>query len=563
MARHYVHPQALLEAGKLALGGVSLAVVLVVLAQLAYPQTRALPQTRIGGKSYGYQSEQQIVADIIALHQQKMRITSGSQVLMYTPKDLGIKLSATKDAEQAVKYDWRERLIPFSFLFERREIPQYSFSVDEAKAKQFANSLKRYDKAPVDAAVRLEGDKVTVIQQQDGYSYNADQLVKDMKDLQLTRTMNVVLEPAVVQPAITNQIALETSATLQQRLQKPLTVQAAGKSITADAPLLASWVVMTADAQNKKLQVNYDKEKIKQWLAGFAQQVYIPGSPRTVTMVDGEVVSEVNAADGRALDIVATADAMVAAAVANQPTAEGKVQPVVRIAQTNRSYTRSSKGLQALITYWDQSNAGTWGVVVQDFSGNISASLNPNRQFTSASVYKIYIAYVVYTKVDNGEFGMGSPTNNGNTVSGCLDIMIVRSDNACARALGDMVGWNANNGMLHARGFTSTSIAQGAQLTTPQDAANYLVQLENGSLLSAANRNALLYKLGHNIYRYAIPAGSAGHSANKLGAAGVFNHDVAIVYHPKGKYVLAVFSQGSNHYRIRDLARQISNVMSQ
>jgi hypothetical protein len=69
--------------------------------------------------------------------------------------------------------------------------------------------------------------------------------------------------------------------------------------------------------------------------------------------------------------------------------------------------------------------------------------------------------------------------------------------------------------------------------------------------------------MGHNIYRYAIPAGSTGHSANKLGAAGAYNHDVAIVYHPKGAYVLSVFSYGSNHAQIRELARQISAVMSQ
>ncbi|HUS25772.1 MAG TPA: serine hydrolase [Nevskiaceae bacterium] len=551
-------------AAKAALEGVALAVLLTVSAQLLYPPSRTLPQTSIGGKSYAYQTKQHIAADIAALQNQKLHITSGSQTLSYAPKDMGINFAGTKDAEQATEYNWRERLVPFSIFFERRDIPNYGFTVDEPKARQFAATLKKYDKAPVDAAVRLEGAKVVVVKQQDGYSYDADHLVKAMKDIKLTSALHVTLQPKVVQPKITDDVAVAAANSMQQRLQKPLTVQAGGESVIADSATLASWAVLVPDAQNQKLHITYDKEKIKQWLAPFAQQVYTPGSPRTVTLLDGEVTGEANAADGQALDANATADAIIAAGIANQPTAAGKIQPVVRAAQTNRTYTRSSKGLQALLNYWDASNAGTWGIVLKDFSGNISASINPNRQFTSASVYKIYIAYVVYTKVDSGEFGMESSAGNGYTVAGCLDRMVVRSDNGCAHALGDMIGWEANNGMLHAKGFSSTSIVEGAQITSAQDTTSYLIQLQNGSLLSAGNREAMLYKMGHNIYRYAIPAGSTGmHSANKLGAQGTFNHDVAIVYHPKGTYVLSVFSQGSDHYRIRELARQVAAVMGQ
>lgn len=555
----------LLKSGlKMAFEGAALAVIAVVIVQLAYPQSRALPQTKIGGKSYNYQSKAQIAADIAYMHQQKMHIISGPHILEHTPKELGITFAGAEDAKQATSYGWRERLIPFSLMFERREIPHYSFTVDEAKAKRFAATLKQYDKAPVDAAVRLEGTKAEVIKQQNGFVYDVDRLVPAIKSFELANSMSVILEPKVVQPSITNQAAAETAASLQQRLQVPIALNAVGKSITADPALLASWTVLTSDAENKKLHISYDREKIKQWLATFAPQVYNPGTPRTVTMLDGVVTSGANAADGWALNIDATADAVMAAAAANQPTVDGKMSPVIRSAQTVRNYSRSSQGLQALFNYWDESNAGTWGIMLKDFSGTISASINPSRQFTSASVYKLYIAYVVYAKVDNGEFGMGSPTSNGNTVAGCLDIMIVRSDNACAHALGDMIGWSANDGMLHAKGFGLTSITQGNQLTTAQDTTAFLMQLQGGSLVSAGNRDALLYKMGHNIYRYAIPAGSSGmHSVNKLGVRGAYSHDVAIVYHPKGAYTLSVLSYGSSHARIRELARQVTAVMSQ
>jgi beta-lactamase class A len=546
------------------LGGILLAVGVSLATQLVYPQSRALPQTRIGGKSYGYQSKAQIAADIAAMSEQKLHIIIGSQTLESTPKELGITFASVKDAQQVVGYNWRERLVPFSFFFERREISYYAFTVNEAKAREYAMSLKRYNKAPVDAAVHVEDAKVTITKQQNGYAYDAEQLVAAIKHFKLTSGMAVTLQPTVAQPNITDKAAIEAGSTLQQRLQKPIVVKADGKSAMADSALLASWMVLTSDSQNKKLHIDYDKEKIKQWLVSFANEVYRPGAPRTVTMLDGVVTSGSEATDGLALNIDATAESVVSAATGNQLTVEGVTSPVIVTAQTIRKYTRSSQGLQALLNYWDESNPGTWGIVLKDFSGNISASFNPDRQFTSASVYKIYVAYVVYTKVDNGEFGMSSATDNGNNVSGCVELMIVRSDNSCAHALGDLIGWDANDGMLHVSGFSSTSIALGGALTTARDSANFLMQLQNGTLLSAGNRDTMLNMMGRNIYRYAIPAGSVGmHSANKLGALGAYNHDVAIVYHPKGTYVLSVFSYGSNHYRIRELARQVAAVMAQ
>jgi beta-lactamase class A len=556
--------RALRMALRTTIEGAALSIVAIVVVQLAYPHSTALPQTTIGGKNYGYQSAQQIALDIAALHNQKMHITSGAKTLEFTPKELGITFTGAEDAERAIVYDWRERLVPFSLLLERREIPSYGFTVDDTKARMLAVSLKQYDKAPVDATVHLEGTQAVIVKQQDGYTYDVEHVVAAIKNLKITSEMKVALQPQVTQPHITTSMAIEVGTALRQRLQKPITVQAADQSITADPALLASWTVLTPDVQNKKLHIGYDKQKIQQWLAPFAEQVYQPGTPRTVTMLDGVVTGGANAADGRALDVATTADALIAAASANDSAVRAAILPVTQSARTVRNYTRSSQGLQAFLDHWDQANSGTWGIVLKDLDGTISAGINPNRQFTAASVYKIYVAYVVYTKIDNGEFVMEQGTNNGNTISGCLDIMIVRSDNSCAHALGDMIGWEANNGMLHAKGFGSTSLAYGGQVTTAQDATNYLMQLQNGSLLSSGNSDALLYKMGHNIYRYAIPAGSPGiHSANKLGALGAFSNDVAIVYHPKGAYVLSVFSQGSNHSRIRELAREVSAIMNQ
>jgi beta-lactamase class A len=544
--------------------GVVVATVGSVLLQLAYPRFMTLPQTRLGGQSMGFKNRQQLLYTLAQKEQGALQIKSGDLVLQQKPADLGISFDMPKDVQTATHYTWKQRLVPFSFFTQVREVPHYSLKVDEAKAREYAKSLAAHDRAAINAVVKLEGTKVVVDKGQAGYSFAEPDMLAAIQQIHLDNAMVATVTPKVVEPDIPEHVALEAATILQQRLSKPLTIKVAEKTATFDTNTIAAWTKLTPDTANKKVVVEYDREKIKAALAPLASQVYAPSAPQTATYVDGAMASHTGGADGRALNTDASANAVVAALSENKETAEGSTQPVIFVQKIIRTYTRSSRGMQALLDYWDQSNGGTWGIVVRNFGGDISASINANRQFTSASVYKIYVAYVVYAKVNAGQMGMDSTTSTGQSVATCMEAMIVRSDNACAQALGDMVGWSNSNSLLYAKGFNSTSIAHGGQVTTATDAGNYLFALEAGSLLGGAQRSDLLGKMGRGIYRYAIPAGSSGmHVANKLGALGAFNHDVAIVYHPKGAYVLSVFTLGSSHAKIRELATQINALLNQ
>ncbi|HTE57529.1 MAG TPA: serine hydrolase [Verrucomicrobiae bacterium] len=544
--------------------GVILATVSSVVLQLAYPRFMTLPQTRIGGEAVGFRNRQQLFITLAHKEQGNLKIQSGDLTLQQKPADVGLGFDINKDIQTATQYSWKQRLVPFSFFTQVRDIPHYSLRVDEAKARAYALSLAAHDRAPINAAVKLEGTKVTIEKGQAGYSFVEKDMMAAIHATKLDRVMTTTIIPRVVEPEIPESVAVEAAGILQQRLSKPLTVKAADKEAIFDVATIATWTKLTPDPANKKLVVSYDREKVKAALAPLAAKVYVASAPQTATLVDGAIASHSGGQDGRALSTDATADAMVKALSENKESIEGSVQPVVFVQRATRTYTRSSRGVQALLDYWSQSNGGQWGVVVRNFGGDISASHNGNKQFTSASVYKIYIAYVVYTKVNGGQMSMDSATGNGQSVASCMELMIVRSDNGCATALGDMIGWGASNGMLYAKGFNSTTIAYGGQVTTPNDVANYLFALESGGLLSGAHRSDMLSKMGRGIYRYAIPAGSPGmHVANKLGALGAYNHDVAIVYHPKGAYVLSVFTTGSSHAKIRELAAQINALLNQ
>jgi len=537
----------------------------VLIAQILYPRSMALPNTTIGGKRYGYQNRSRIVGSIGELNNQKVRLQVGDKTLEHAPKEFGMTIDGTQDVDATLHYSLADRLIPFSLFFVQRVDKYITYQVDDGAAQAFAIQLAGHNKAPKNAIVKLKRGDVVVHQAQTGYAYDAPTVLDDIRTIKLTHGMTASLSPSVTEPEITDAMAAEAAAMLKQRLSTPLTLEVASKSIVFDRKVLASWTAMRLDRRTRSLRIVYDGKRVKRALAGLAKQVYIPAVSGVTTIRDGRPAGTSSAKPGRALDVEATAKAVIAAAEGNKPRADGRAVTVSPGSYMARTYTRSNRGMQALLDYWSQSHGGQYGIVMRQLSGgNISASVNANKQFRSASVYKIYIAYVVYTKVNAGQLSMKADVGNGKNVASCLELMIVRSDNGCGIALGNKIGWGANNGMLHAKGFGSTTLVHGGHLTTAQDTATFLAQLQAGALTHSAYDGSLLSMFGRQIWRYGIPAGSPGmHVANKLGTVAGFNNDVAIVYHPRGTYILTVMTYGSSFGSIRELATQVAALMSQ
>ncbi len=540
---------------------VSLTVGGVMVLQVAYPRSWALPQTRIGGQNFGLRSERAITQTINQVNTRGLQIEVGDTKLSHTPQEIGVRVNGAADAEKVTAYTWRERLMPFSLFFAQRNVPGYSTEINEPKARKFLESLAAYNKPAVDAQVKLQNAHAVLVPASPGYTYDANAMLPEVKELDITKDLTLELAPIVVAPAITDDTATKTAETINARVARPLTVEAAGKTIAIDGQTLSSLIIITPDPANKTFTVSYDRAKIAQALSKLASQVYAPATTGSTVLLDGEATDRGEGGNGRALSMDASIDAVVAAWNNDQTKATAVVRTVASTTRVTRMYTRSSKGLQALMTQWTQNNGGTYGIALRTMDGGISASYNGGGSFTPASIYKMYVAYVVYTKVANGEISLNSTTSTGASVGSCMEVMIVRSDNPCAHALGDMIGWQSGNPMLRAKGFGSTSL--GPLTTTANDTASLLVQLQSGSLLNGEHTSSLLSMMHRQVYRSGIPAGSSGAVANKVGFLGGLNHDAAIVYHPRGTYALVVLSSGSSFARIADLSRQISALMSQ
>ena len=535
---------------------------LIVAIQLVFPSNVTSPRTYIGGKAYGMQSKSAVISRINEINSKDATVVLQDKLISTDLASMGLAIDGAATVQKASSYRWYERLLPFSLLSTNNQSDFVLTTIDEAKASTFAKSLNQYNSSAVDANVTVNNLQVTVDPSKNGYEYKTELVKEALPRETLPSNLAVNIPATVSEPSIPTEAAQTAANAIKARLV-PLTVAAGEHAITISPETIASWIELQKDAKKGTINVTYSRDKVKTALGTFKSKLYISQIANSITLIDGEVKDQTTGAKGQMLQLETSTDAVIAAVTSNQKSASAVVQAITPQTVFNRSYTRSSKGIQALIDEWVITHSGVYGVSFRYLSGGINADTNGNRQFTSASIYKLYVADVVYNKVQAGELSIDTATSTGASVAVCIDAMIVRSDNDCAIALGNMIGWNANVSFLRSQGFGSTNLISGGFLTTASDTADLLVKLQNGTLVPTSSASSLISMMSRQIYRAGIPSGSIGSVANKVGFLGGLNHDAAIVYHPKGSYALVVMSSGSSFNAIADLSRKISAVMNQ
>lgn len=184
-----------------------------------------------------------------------------------------------------------------------------------------------------------------------------------------------------------------------------------------------------------------------------------------------------------------------------------------------------------------------------------------------ASIYKLFIAYGLFTRIDAGTLAYGDHVASGLTVRSCLRAMIEPSDNFCAQDLLAAVGKPWLNRLLHRNGFTGTTFwydGHRTKTTTTADVARVLTRLARGQLVSAASTERFERLLETQVWREAIPPGlpDGVKQASKPGtlwtATGVVQTDSAIVWGPRSRYVLVVMgSNGATTHAITRISKVV------
>jgi len=549
--------------------GAGLVISSVLLVQILYPPQLARPFTRLDDTSVGFWSKGRLAAYLkTSVASQPYQLAVASHEYKLAPAALGIALNTQATTQATTSYPLTQRLVPFSLLSHKRLDDDKS--VDKTK---LAANLQKFatdtEQGPANASLaKKNGVYSGVVPEKPGYVIDVSRLQQRL----LTAAPGSKLEvPRIaVQPKITEAMMTSALNDWRQQTSQPIAFELGGQTITIPATTLQQWAVVTPNQAADGVLITYDTAAMHSWLNGYAPRVYVAAKTATRYIVDDALASASAGANGAALNVDKSTDSLIAAfkAPATAPrTATATVDAIAFTSREVRSYSPTSHGIQTLINDWAAKyKAGTAAVSFQELGGQgRAASLNDGEQFFTASIYKLFVALYVYHQIETNQLSPSSQVaGNGKTVDACLEAMIVVSDNNCPEALGNQLGWGNIGAYAAQQGFSGTSFTDHAWSADTRDVASYLVKLNGGTLMNPVDTAALLDKMQRQIYRSAIPAGSAPSTVqDKVGFYGSYWHDAAIVHAPKATYVLVVFTNGPGAGAIKSLAAQIQQTLDQ
>lgn len=557
------------------LAGVLIVALLSVVAQLLYPANKALPMMRIGGLDVSAKDRSAVLAQL-------EEYALNGEVTVKTPSrewrakwhELGLSIDREASADAVVEYPVWERVIPFSSAFHVLQVRESSLIAlaDDERLRAFAEKLVAEDKlAARDATISIKDGHVQLDEAKNGYRYSVAEVKRQIQSVPMTANSSLELIPEPV-PFVRSKAELQAVATeAEQLLSRSLTLTVADKSYKPDRQLVGQWLTFSEEGEAKQLAVRLNKEAVKAYLEQIDRDIRIEAGTATVTLLDGQEIARTNAPSGRTVAVDTAIQAIEERLRASTPPAELLLQLVAvppKI-QHIRTYSQANSGLQALIRDWEAANYGDYGIIVRELGGeNRYADWQPDKDFVTASTYKMFLAYTVFIKMERGEIKSEQRTDMGWTVDECIREMIVNSTNPCAISLQNLVGWQTVDDMLREAGFPATMLNNrygGDKHSTVRDETNFLLRLHSGTLMSQEHSNYLLSLLKRQVWRAGIPSGVPRGTvvADKVGLYGSWVHDVAIVYGPKSTYILGIMSRGGSDPQFADLSRRVYNFFNQ
>ena len=102
----------------------------------------------------------------------------------------------------------------------------------------------------------------------------------------------------------------------------------------------------------------------------------------------------------------------------------------------------SEVDFQPVVDEWAKSVSGNRSVLIYDLNlDKIVGSYNVDEDYGTASLYKLFVVYEGYKRLENGTWdGNAKAGSTGYTISKCLDLAIRESHSPCAETLWGMIG---------------------------------------------------------------------------------------------------------------------------
>lgn len=556
--RHHKKALLILSGSALAICAVS------VVAQLTYPNDRTLPATELAGSFLTFQDADTVKQKLSLYDQRSFTLNIGNDSEKITPAKTGMTFVNDDNIRQVFSYPLALRFIPFSIFFQQKIVLQDTLrpTITASTLQSFATALVlKYNTQPIEGVITVENGQVDEHPPQPGREFTVNEITTALKAITASIPTTVTVSGHSVAPTYTAD-AVHVAATKATSIIQPFTLTVAGTDFTIPTETIGSWLLFKPDQATKTITISTDAATATAYLEGIAKKVYRASSVTSVTLLDNQETARQAGLAGSYLDAPATATDVGTLLTEGQSSLVVQMKPLALPIHYTRTYSNSQAGLQALLDYLSSSKGG-YGISVHEMSTRgWAASSDGAKDFVTASTYKLFVAYSTLRRIENGAFHWSDPTNNTDMTT-CFSRMIVNSGNACAKALGERIGWDTVFSEVNMLGLTNTHQGSDTFHSTADDESLLLQKLSSGEILNQTNRALLLNLMGKQIYRSGIPAGVGVPVSDKVGFLWGYLHDAAVVYSPSSTYVLVILTNNSSWSQIADAARQIQAQMTQ
>lgn len=234
---------------------------------------------------------------------------------------------------------------------------------------------------------------------------------------------------------------------------------------------------------------------------------------------------------------------------------------------------------QPVVDRWVASVGGEKGIVIYDLNTHeVAASYNADKKFATASIYKLFVVYEGYRKLQNGEWSVDSPAGNtGRNILQCLDLAIRESHSPCAESLWAMIG-RGNLDAAVQNDFGLPGVEVGSLSATPFEIMKimrkfyYHDEITDENLISVMEDSFLNQPATTYNWRQGLPSGFSNSVKvyNKVGwnyngSRWTIYDDAAIVKftNEDRNFIVVVMTSGTTYQQIRNLASELEQEFNQ
>ena len=545
---------------------------LFIIVQLLYPTTTLTPFSSVEGAKLGAMSKEKAIKTLDEkFTSSKVAVylnSSDSAFFKATPAELGISSSNTARVD-AINYPWFLRLVPSSLFWAHAftdNVPDLEYQRSQLALNTFVNDIFG-DTCHLDvrdATVEVKDATIQAVEAFSGGDCDFEELNSKLSSTSPTiNGAKLTIAGTEILPTISTKVAEELAVHVTDVIKDGIDVNDGKDKRKIPKEILRTW--LDFGVIEGKLDYTFSAERSAAYLGErIASVVEKPTGESIVTLKDFAEASR----DAGQSGIVFNQPKMLSSIKNSLEKGEDVVavevdtiQPTVKYVRT---YSPNDPALNALLKKYADTHPGTYGVSLRELSGQRrNASYRGGTVYTTASTYKMFVAYSTLLRIESGAWHWSDQINGGRNLTECFEDMIQLSDNECAVALLKKVTVKSLTDEARAIGATNTSFLVANDLkSTAEDESLLLSLLETGQILSQqSSRDVWIASMKKNVYRQGIPKGiPSAVVADKVGFLDAWLHDASIVYSPKGTYVLVIMTESSSWANIADLAGQIETL---